>query len=121
MQIGTKMFTLELADKPGTQEYGLMQRDSMPADHGMLIFPDEEDRSFWMKNTRIPLDIIYVNSTSQVVSVKQMNVSDHLAPLALRTAFPSSLVGRYSHDYYEASVAIGLAPLRRSHVRPRCT
>ena len=41
--------------------------------------------------------------------------------LALRTAFPSSLVGRYSYDYYGASVTLGLAPLRRSHVRPRCT
>ena len=48
-------------------------------------------------------------------------MSDHLAPFALWTAFPSSLVGRYSHDYYGASVAIGLAPLRRSHVRPRHT
>jgi len=36
-------------------------------------------------------------------------VSDHLAPLALWTAFPSSLVRRYSHDYYGASVAIGLS------------
>jgi hypothetical protein len=36
----------------------------------------------------------------------------HLAPFALRTAFPSSLVRRYSHDYYEACVTIGLAPLR---------
>ena len=34
----------------------------------------------------------------------------HLAPFALRTAFPSSLVGRDSHDYYEHSVALGLAP-----------
>ena len=46
-------------------------------------------------------------------------VSSHLAPLALRTTFPSSLVGRYSHDYYGASVAIGFASRRRSHVR-RC-
>jgi hypothetical protein len=45
-------------------------------------------------------------------------LSGHLAPFALRTAFPSSLVGRYSHDYYEACVAIGLTPVRRSHVRP---
>jgi hypothetical protein len=44
-------------------------------------------------------------------------MSDHLAPFALQTAFPSSSVGRNSHDYYEASVAIGLAPRRRSHVR----
>src|SRR5262249_26167735 len=44
--------------------------------------------------------------------------SSHLAPFALRTAFPSPLVRRYSHDYYEACVALGLAPLRRSRVRP---
>ena len=40
-----------------------------------------------------------------------LEVSDHLASFALLPAFPDSLVGRYSHDYYEASVAIGLAPL----------
>ena len=40
-----------------------------------------------------------------------------LAPFALRTALPPSLAGRYSCDYYEASVAIGLASRRRSHVR----
>ena len=36
----------------------------------------------------------------------------HLVPFALRAAFPPSLAGRYSRDYYEASVTIGLAPLR---------
>jgi hypothetical protein len=39
-------------------------------------------------------------------------MSNHLAPFALFPALPDSLVGRYSHDYYEASVTIGLAPLR---------
>jgi hypothetical protein len=48
-------------------------------------------------------------------------VSDHLCPLALRTAFPSSLAGRDSCDYYGHCVAIGLASLRRSHVRLSCT
>ncbi|BEK85793.1 hypothetical protein GCM10010198_08180 [Nocardia seriolae] len=38
----------------------------------------------------------------------------HLAPFALRTAFPPSLAGRDSGDYYEASVALGLASGRRS-------
>ena len=37
-------------------------------------------------------------------------MSGHLAPFALWTAFPSPLVGRYSYDYYEACVALGLAP-----------
>ena len=36
----------------------------------------------------------------------------HLAPFALYPAFPDSLAGRYSHDYYEASVTIGLASVR---------
>jgi hypothetical protein len=45
----------------------------------------------------------------------------HLAPFALLPAFPDSLAGRDSCDYYGASVAIGLASRRRSHVRPRCT
>ena len=47
--------------------------------------------------------------------------SDHLCPFALWTAFPSSLAGRDSCDYYGHSVAIGLAPRRRSRVRLRRT
>jgi hypothetical protein len=45
-------------------------------------------------------------------------ISGRLCPLALWTALPSSLVRRDSHDYYGHSVAIGLAPRRRSRVRP---
>ena len=51
----------------------------------------------------------------------QSLVSDHLFPFALQAAFPPSLVGRYSHDYYGNSVAIGLASLRRARVRLRHT
>jgi len=40
----------------------------------------------------------------------------HLVPFALRLAFPISLVGRDAHDYYETSVAVGLAPRKRSHI-----
>ncbi len=42
----------------------------MPQDHGMLfIFPNEQMRSFWMKNTRIPLDIFYFDAEYRLVSV----------------------------------------------------
>src|SRR5689334_1764943 len=58
MTLGSGTFVIEVADTDAEQEIGLMYRDSMPADHGMIFwFRDEEVRSFWMKNTHIPLDI----------------------------------------------------------------
>jgi uncharacterized membrane protein (UPF0127 family) len=77
MQIGSKTFTLEVADRTDSRTTGLMRRDSMPADHGMIfVFGEEEPRGFWMKNTRIPLDIIYLDAKGKVVSVKQMKPFD---------------------------------------------
>jgi uncharacterized membrane protein (UPF0127 family) len=77
MEIGSKRFTLEVADTTDSRTYGLMRRDSMPADHGMIfVFGEEEPRGFWMKNTRIPLDILYLDARGRVVSVKQMNPYD---------------------------------------------
>ena len=49
-----------------------MFRDAMPENHGMLfIFPNEAPRSFWMRNTRIPLDIFYFDAQLLLVSVAE--------------------------------------------------
>jgi uncharacterized membrane protein (UPF0127 family) len=67
---GGKTFGVELATTSEQQALGLMFRDSMPADQGMLfIFPNEAPRSFWMKNTRIPLDIMYFDKNLKMVSI----------------------------------------------------
>lgn len=77
MNLGTKTFTLEVANTPSSRETGLMRRDSMPADRGMIfVFAAEDRLGFYMKNTRIPLDIIYVNAAGRVVSIKQMKPYD---------------------------------------------
>ena len=63
-------FMVEIADDREEQALGLMFRRSLPDDHGMLfIFPREAARSFWMKNTRVPLDIMYFGSDLRLVSV----------------------------------------------------
>jgi uncharacterized membrane protein (UPF0127 family) len=72
VELKGKRFTVELAETREKQALGLMFRDSLPPDHGMLfIFPGEARRSFWMKNTRIPLDILYFNSKLELISMAQ--------------------------------------------------
>ena len=65
-------FTVEVAESQQKQALGLMFREEMADDHGMLfIFPVEARRSFWMKNTRIPLDIFYFDGELKLVSVAE--------------------------------------------------
>ena len=72
VELNRQRFSVELADTQDKRALGLMFRDSMPDDHGMLfVFPGETRRSFWMKNTRIPLDIFYFDSNLTLVSVAE--------------------------------------------------
>ena len=72
VEIGGKQFKVEIADTQEKQALGLMFRDEMPADHGMLfIFPNEAPRSFWMKNCRISLDILYFDKDLKMVSASR--------------------------------------------------
>jgi uncharacterized membrane protein (UPF0127 family) len=70
VELGGETFKVEIADTAEKQALGLMFRDSMPDDEGMIfIFPNEAPRSFWMKNTRIPLDIMYFDKDLKMVSI----------------------------------------------------
>jgi len=63
---------IEYADTPERIEFGMMYRKSMTEDMGMLFFMgDMQMRSFWMKNTYVSLDIIYLDDKMQVVSIQK--------------------------------------------------
>jgi len=93
VELNGERFTVELAETADKQALGLMFRDSMPDDHGMLfLFPRESNRSFWMKNTRIPLDIFYFDENLSLVSV-----SENTPPCRTRQcpSYPSAGPAKY--------------------------
>jgi len=64
-------FEIEIAADDAARQRGLMFRDSMPDDHGMLFLFDQPGMlNFWMKNTRIPLDILYFDQNYKLVSTQ---------------------------------------------------
>jgi uncharacterized membrane protein (UPF0127 family) len=67
---GRHAFQVEIADNDATREHGLMDRRYMAADHGMLFeFDREAPVSFWMKNTYIPLDMIFIAPSGVVTHI----------------------------------------------------
>ena len=66
---------VEIAETEQARTQGLMGRDRMREDQGMLfIFPTQEYRSFWMANTPISLDIIFVNTDREIVTIQRNTV-----------------------------------------------
>lgn len=71
VEINGARFAVEIADNADSRERGLMFRQELPTDSGMLfIFEDEDARAFWMKNTYIPLDILYFDKDKRLVSAQ---------------------------------------------------
>lgn len=94
VELAGERYAVEVADDQAERARGLMFRDSLPADGGMLFIHEAEmPQSYWMKNTRIPLDILYFDDDRVLVSqqrdVPPCSLGDRCPP------YPSDEPARY--------------------------
>lgn len=79
---GSLTFKVEIADDEAERQKGLMYRTSLAPDAGMLFIWDKAaPRAFWMRNTYIPLDIIYIGAGGQIVSIAAMTEPFNETPI----------------------------------------
>lgn len=86
-------FSVEFAVDDAGRERGLMYRTELPANHGMLfVFPYTGEQAFWMKNTLVPLDMLYFGEDRRLVSM-QLDVPPCKADPC--PSYPSNAPARY--------------------------
>jgi uncharacterized protein len=103
---GTHRFTVEVARTSDQQSNGLMNRQSLAPDRGML-FPMEPPRvaSFWMHNTLIPLDMIFIRSDGTISSIEANTV-----PMSLEMVMAKEAVGSVLEIPGGRSAELGIQP-----------
>ncbi len=97
---------VELAITPESREQGLMFREQLPEDSGMLFFfPHEQRTGFWMKNTFIPLDMIFIKSDGTISSIH-------------RGAVPHDMTSIYSIEPVRAVLEVNAGVADRLGINP---
>lgn len=92
VKVGKKVLKVEIADTSVKREQGLMYRNQLRDDEGMLfVFPSETQLSFWMKNTNIPLSIGFFNSKKKLFQILPMDPANpmELQPKTYISAKPA--------------------------------
>lgn len=92
LTINNSIITIEIADTPQKRERGLCCRDSLPENSGMLfIYETAGDYQFWMKDTRIPLDMYWISSDKKIVHIEH-NVQPSSYPKTFSSPVPAQYI-----------------------------
>lgn len=119
VEVGGERYTVEIADDDAERARGLMFREHMDAGAGMLfIHEGEAPRSYWMMNTRIPLDILYFDDELRLVS--QRRDTPPCPPDTRCPSYPSGVPARYVLELNAGEAArLGLQPGTLLQLDPR--
>lgn len=87
LRVGDTSLQVEVADDDAERSKGLMHRDGLATDHGMLfVYRDLQERGFWMRNTRIPLSIAFADDQGRIVHIADMAPFDQTTTRSQRPA-----------------------------------
>lgn len=103
MKLGNKKITAYIADNSKEHAQGLMKVKSLPEDVGMLfIFSSEEPRTFWMKNTEIPLSIGFFDKNKKLLQILEMTPESPLRkePVLYTSDKPAQFVLEMNKDWF---------------------
>ncbi|MFO8042809.1 MAG: DUF192 domain-containing protein [Alkalispirochaeta sp.] len=115
LPVGDHVFQVEIADTPESRQQGLMFREDLGPDEGMLfVFPDSQVRSFWMKDTPLPLSIAYISAEGRILEIRRM---EPYSEEPVRSRYPARYAlevnrGRFSEVGVTPGDEIDLSVLR---------
>ncbi len=96
IQLGSKTLVVEIAETDEQHQRGLMYRDKLSNDEGMLfIFKEEAPRFFWMKNTLIDLSIGYFDKNGDLIDIQEMKSGKGIPDSAL-PSYPSAKPAKFA-------------------------
>lgn len=109
LRVAGHAITAEVARTPEQRETGLMERRSLPPDHGMLfVFRRDQDVCMWMKNTYLALSVAFIDARGRIVNVADMQpqtLDTHCAAGAVRYALEMPL-GWFAEHHAGAGAAV---------------
>ena len=92
---------VEVADTEPEHQLGLMGRTALPEDRGMLfVFDEEQELSFWMKDTLIPLSVAFMDSEGRIVDIQDMKPLDEDPPYTV-SAEPAQYALEVNKGFFE--------------------
>ena len=102
VQIGGQRVQLEIADDPAERNQGLMRRETLAANSGMVfVFPQPDKHCMWMRNTYIPLSVAFLDDQARIINIESMapySEASHCATKAARYALEMNL-GWFSRNH----------------------
>ena len=106
LPVGDEVFLVEIADDAQERQRGLMFRRELPPDQGMLfVFPDSRPRSFWMKDTPLPLSLAYISAEGRILEIHDL---EPLSLTPVRSRFPARYALEVNQGRFEElGIAVG--------------